>query len=147
MTSTPTPTATPLQAIRRVLFWILMLGMSGTAVELLLLKHDEDPYQLIPLVLLAAGLVAVSGHALRPTPATAGAVRTTMAAFFAAGLAGLYFHYRANVEFQLEGDPSLAGRALVMKALEAKAPPALAPGVMIQLGLAGLAYTLRYKER
>ena len=64
----------------------------------------------------------------------------------AAGLAGLYFHYRANVEFQLESDPTLAGRALLMKVLEAKAPPALAPGVMIQLGLVGLAYTLRYKE-
>ena len=34
-----------------------------------------------------------------------------------------------------------------MKVLEAKVPPALAPGVMIQLGLIGLAYTYRYKEQ
>ena len=83
----------------------------------------------------------------RPTPAAAAAVQVTMAAFVAAGLAGFYFHYRANVEFQLEGDPTLEGRALLMKALEAKAPPALAPGVMIQLGLVGLAYTFRHKEQ
>jgi hypothetical protein len=138
---------TPLQAVRRFLFVILILGMGGTAVELVLLKHDEGPIQLIPLVLLAAGLVAIIGYAVRPDAPAALAVRLTMAAFIAAGLAGLYFHYRANVEFQLEGDPSLAGRALLMKALEAKAPPALAPGVMIQLGLVGLAYTLRHKER
>jgi len=138
---------TPLQSVRRLLFVILVLGMSGTAVELLLLKHDDDRIQLIPLVLLAAGVVAAVLHASRPTAATAGALRTTMIAFVAAGAAGLYFHYRANVEFQLETDPSLAGRALLMKALEAKAPPALAPGVMIQLGLVGLAYTLRFKER
>jgi hypothetical protein len=137
---------TAIRAVRRFLGAILILGMSGTAVELLLLKHDEDRIQLVPLVLLAAGLVAVAAHAMRSTPATAGAVRVTMIAFVAAGLAGLYFHYRANVEFQLEGDPALAGRALLMKALEAKAPPALAPGIMIQLGLVGLAYTLRYKE-
>jgi hypothetical protein len=137
---------TPLQAVRRFLFAILILGMAGTAVELLLLKHDEDRIQLIPLVLLAAGLVAVIAHALRPSASSAGAIRVTMAAFVAAGVAGLYFHYRANVEFQLEGDPSLAGRALWMKALEAKAPPALAPGVMVQLGLLGLAYTFRFKE-
>jgi hypothetical protein len=137
---------TPLRAVRRFLCVILILGMAGTAVELLLLKHDEDRIQLIPLVLLAAGLVAVIAHALRPSASTAGAIQVTMAAFVAAGIAGLYFHYRANVEFQLEGDPSLAGRALWMKALEAKAPPALAPGVMVQLGLLGLAYTFRFKE-
>lgn len=136
-----------LHGLRRLLGAILILGMGGTAVELLLLKHDETRIQIIPLVLLAAGLVAVLVHALRPTAASAGAVQVTMAAFIAAGTAGLYFHYRASVEFQLESDPSLAGRALLMKALEAKAPPALAPGVMIQLGLLGLAYTLRHKER
>ena len=140
-------TPTPLQAVRRLLLVILVAGMAGTAAELLLLKHDEGAIQMIPLVLLAAGLVAVAAHAARPGAATAGALRIAMSAFVAAGLAGLYYHYRANVEFQLEGDPSLAGRALIMKALEAKAPPALAPGVMIQLGLVGLAYTLRYKER
>jgi len=137
---------TAIQAVRRFLGVILTLGMSGTAVELLLLKHLEDRIQVIPLALLAAGLVAVAAHAVQHTPVTAGAVRVTMMAFVAAGLAGLYFHYRANVEFQLESNPELAGRALMMKALEAKAPPALAPGVMIQLGLVGLAYTLRYKE-
>lgn len=138
---------TPIQAVRRFLGVILFLGMSGTAVELLLLKHDEDWIQLIPLVLLAAGLVAVIAHVVRPSARTAGAIQVTMAAFVAAGVAGLYFHYRANVEFQLESDPSLAGRALLMKALQAKTPPALAPGVMVQLGLLGLAYTFRHKER
>ena len=138
---------TTLEAVRRFLFVILIFGMGGTAVELLLLKHDEDAFQLIPLVLLATGLVAVGSHAARPGAATAAAVRITMAAFVAAGLAGLYFHYGANVEFQLEGDPSLSGRALLMKVLQAKAPPALAPGVMIQFGLLGLAYTFRHKER
>jgi len=138
---------TSLQAIRRFLLVILLLGMTGTAVELLLLKHDEDPYQLIPLVLLAAGVVVVIAHAVRPGQATAAAVRVTMIAFLAGGLTGLYLHYRANVEFQLEGDSSLSGRALLMKVLEAKTPPALAPGVMVQLGLLGLAYTFRHRER
>ena len=141
------PTPTPLQAVRRILFGILMLGMTGTAVELLLLKHVEDRFQLVPVVLLAAGIVAVVAYAVRPTSAAAAAERATMIGFVAAGAAGLYFHYRANVEFQLEGDPALAGRALIMKALEAKTPPALAPGVMVQLGLIGLAYTFRHRER
>jgi hypothetical protein len=66
-----------------------------------------------------------------------------MLVFLAAGAAGLYYHYRANVEFQLESDPSLTGRALLWKVMRAKVPPALAPGVMVQLGLIGLVYTYR----
>ena len=58
-----------------------------------------------------------------------------MLLFLAAGAAGVYYHYRANVEFQRETDPSLAGRALLWKVLQAKVPPALAPGVLVQLGL------------
>jgi len=133
--------------LRRFLLVILTIGMAGTVVELLLLKHDEDAIQLVPLVLLGAGLASVAWHAVRPGTASARVVRMVMIAFVAAGLAGVYYHYRANVEFQLETDPSLAGAALLWKVLAAKAPPALAPGVMIQFGLLGLTYTYRDKER
>jgi hypothetical protein len=136
-----------LHRLRRFLLVILTIGMAGTVVELLLLKHDEDAIQLVPLVLLGAGLASMAWHAVRPGTASARVVRVVMTAFVAAGLAGVYFHYRANVEFQLETDPSLAGAALLWKVLAAKAPPALAPGVMIQFGLLGLAYTYRDKER
>jgi hypothetical protein len=66
-----------------------------------------------------------------------------MLVFLAAGAAGVYYHYRANVEFQRETDPSLAGRALIWSVLRAKVPPALAPGVLVQLGLIGLVYAYR----
>jgi hypothetical protein len=136
-----------LQMLRRFVLVILTIGMVGSAVELLLLNHDEDAIQLVPLVLLGAGLALVAWHALRPGTASAFAVRTVMVAFVAAGLAGVYFHYRANLDFQLETDPSLAGAALLWRILAAKTPPALAPGIMIQFGLLGLAYTYRDKEQ
>jgi hypothetical protein len=138
---------TTLEALRRFLFVILIVGMGGTAVELVLLEHTEGRIQVIPVVLLTLGVVAVVRHGVWPGAGSAGTVRAVMAAFVVAGLVGVYYHYEANVEFQLEGDPSLSGRALLMKVLEAKTPPALAPGVMVQLGLLGLAYTFRHKER
>ncbi|SRR6266545_6676531 len=138
---------TTLQVVRRFLLAILAIGMAGTAVELLLLKHDEGLTQLIPLVLMGLGLVTIAWHAVRPGSVSARAVRGVMLAFVTAGVAGIYLHYRANVEFQLETDPSLRGGPLLWKVLEAKVPPALAPGVMVQLGLLGFAYTYRYKER
>ena len=136
-----------LQGLRRFLSVILLAGMAGTLVELVLLKHDEDAYQLIPLVALGFALVTITWHSVRPGAASARAVQTIMVLMIAAGLAGIFFHYKANREFALETDPSLKGRALWTKVLEAKAPPALAPGIMVQFGLLGLAYTYRHKER
>jgi len=71
-------------------------------------------------------------------------LQTTMALFLVAGLTGVFLHYQANVEFQVETNPSLSGWALFVKAIQAKVPPALAPGLMAQLGLLGLAYSYRH---
>lgn len=136
-----------LAGLRRLLGWVLLLGMSGTLLDLLLLQHYEDTIQLVPLGLLGAGIIAVAWHSWARTAASGTAVRLLMVLFIAAGGAGVYYHFAANVEFQRETDPALRGSALVWKALEAKVPPALAPGVMLQLGLVGLAYTYGHKER
>jgi hypothetical protein len=67
-----------------------------------------------------------------------------MVLFIVSGLAGFVLHYQGNREFQLEVNPSLDGLELFLKVIRAKAPPALAPGAMIHLGLLGLAYTYRH---
>jgi len=133
--------------IRRVLLAILIIGLGGTATELLLLKHDEEPVQLIPLVLIALAFVAIAWHVLDQRSVSLRTFQTIMVLFIVAGPLGMYLHYRGNVEFQREIDPSIAGRALLVKAMTAKAPPALAPGSMSQLGLIGLAYAYRYPVR
>jgi hypothetical protein len=53
-------------------------------------------------------------------------------------------HFRGNMAFQLDIDPSLSGWALADKVLRAKAPPTMAPGAMAQLGLLGLIYSYRH---
>jgi hypothetical protein len=58
----------------------------------------------------------------------------------------MYLHLRANMEFQLEMDATLKGLDLFKKSIVAKAPPALAPGSMAQLGLIGLAYTFKHPK-
>ena len=52
-------------------------------------------------------------------------------------------HYRANMEFKLEMDPSLSGLALFSSVVRAKAPPAMAPATLVLLGLLGLAAAYR----
>jgi hypothetical protein len=136
-----------LVVVRRALLVILLIGMAGTTIELLFLKHDEEATQLIPLVLLGLAFIAVLWHATRPTTASLMSLQMTMVLFVAAGLIGMVLHYQANVEFQHEMDKSLSGMPLFWKVMAAKAPPALAPGAMSQLGLIGLAYSYRYPRR
>jgi hypothetical protein len=59
-----------------------------------------------------------------------------------AGFAGAAAHFIGSAEFQLERDRSMSTWDLVVKVMRAKAPPVLAPGMMLQLGLLGLAYVL-----
>ena len=139
-----TEAAATLGALRRVLLGILLLGMAGTSTELLLLQHDEDATQLIPLLLIGAGYIVVAWNALRRSRLSLTVLQILMVLFVASGVLGMVFHSQANAEFQLEIDPALAGSTLWWRVLQAKTPPALAPGVMAQLGLIGLAYAYRH---
>jgi hypothetical protein len=84
---------------------------------------------------------------VRPSRIAFRVFHAMMVLLIAAAGVGLVLHYRANVEFQLEIDPSLARRPLFWKVMAAKAPPALAPGILAQLGLVGLAYSHGHPAR
>jgi len=129
---------------RKILLGIFLVGVGGIATELWLLGHYEELDQIIPLALAATGTVAVLIAVVMPAPATVRVLQFVMLLFVVSGFLGTWFHFQATTEFQLEMDPSLRGWPLFRKAIVAKAPPALAPGAMIQLGLIGLAYTFKH---
>jgi len=131
-------------AARRIMLAILVIGVVGIMAELLLLNHIEHSAQWIPLGLGAATLLLSAAVAVKPTTATIRLFQSLMVLLIISGAVGIYLHYGATTEFQLEMDPTLRGFALFKKAIVAKAPPALAPGAMTQLGLIGLAYTFRH---
>jgi hypothetical protein len=135
-----------LAVVRRALVLILVLAMVGILVELLLIEHFEDAWQLLPLILLGLGLGALAWHALAPSDASARVWRTLMGLFIVAGFVGFYMHYSGNAEFELEQNPNAARWVLFREAMMG-ATPALAPGVMIQIGLIGLVYAFVARER
>ena len=147
-TMTETSPATNLAALRRLLLGLLAFGLVGTATDLLLIGHDEDAWQVMPLAMISVALVATVGLA-RTSPATgreAIAVRlfrAVMVLLIVTGGVGAVLHYRANMEFKLEMDPSLSGLALFASVVRAKAPPAMAPATLVLLGLLGLAAAYR----
>jgi hypothetical protein len=82
--------------------------------------------------------------ASRRSAASLRAFQLILLGFVASGFAGIYFHYRGSAEFKLESNPSVRGWKLFREAVRNKAPPLLAPGAMIQLGLIGLAFAHRH---
>ena len=135
--------AQTLTALRRLLLGLLAFGLVGTATDLLLISHDEDLWQMIPLAVIGLALAATA--LLARTGADAGRAmmvvrlfRAVMLLLILTGGLGAVLHYRANMEFKLEMDPSLSGFALFSSVVTAKAPPAMAPATLVLLGLLGL---------
>ncbi len=130
-------------SLRQIVLALVYIGMVGLTVELLLLRHTDSFTKWIPLIALIAGMASGVLVALWPSLRTIRIFQVVMALFIIAGVLGLYFHYRGNVEFALERSPSASGLGLFWKALTG-ASPTLAPGALAQLGLLGLAYTYRH---
>jgi hypothetical protein len=131
--------------LRRWILVIILLGIIGTVTELLLLEHYEEPLQFVPLVLLAAALVVMAWLAVSYNAASLRTMQILMVLYVLAGFAGFVAHFVGSAEYQLELDPDMSTMDMLEKILHAKAPPLLAPGMMLQLGLLGLAYV--YTDR
>jgi hypothetical protein len=135
----------PYAPLRRLLLALVVAGAGGLALELLLLEHYDSPWQWAPLALLALVLLVGGAAAVRVRPGRR-LLRTfqgLMTLCAAAGVLGVYLHYRGNVEFERESDPTRSGLVLFWEAIRG-ATPALAPGALAQLGLLGLAVTFRH---
>jgi len=125
---------------------VLVFGLVGTGAELALIEHYADAWQLVPLVLVSLSLAVIAWHAVRPGTASLRGVQTVMVLCLAAGALGMALHFRGAAEFQKEIDPSMATMPLIQKVMRAKAPPVLAPGMMVQLGLLGLVFAHRWSR-
>ena len=123
-----------------MLLLITLISATGTFVELLLLEHTEEFYQLIPVVLLAMVVAAATLFLFRPRRWSVSLLRGVLVLCLLSAALGMFLHYQGNTEFVLERTPKLRGWPLFTKAMMG-ATPALAPGTMAQLALIGLLAT------
>ena len=115
---------------------LLACGYLGTGAELWLLDHMEGFWQKVPLGLVMIGLLGLAVQSLGRC-----AYRFFQAAMvlsIVGGAVGMFLHFDGNLEFERELNPSVQGAAMVWNTLKG-ATPALAPGMMILLGMLGLA--------
>jgi hypothetical protein len=146
MEAQPKGSADPVGMLRLWILGVLVLGLVGTVVELVLLSHYEQAVQLVPVVLIVLALIVLAWHVMGHSAASIRILMGLMVLFVLAGFAGFVAHFHGSAEFQLDLEPSLSTWELLEKVMRAKAPPLLAPGMMMQLGLLGLAYVLSDKR-
>jgi hypothetical protein len=130
---------------RRVILLIMLLAMTGSFTELLLTEHFEDVWQLIPLALLVLGFGAIAWHATVPSRLSTQTLRVLMVLFVLSGALGIFLHYRGNAAFEREQNPRAREWTVFREAMMGGVP-ALAPGVMVQIGLLGLLYAFLPKK-
>jgi hypothetical protein len=145
MSSAPrtSPAPATLAILRGALLVILVVGLVGVLAELFLLEHTEEAWQRLPIFMILASLVVLAWHAVDRGPVPVRALQGVMALFILTGAVGVALHFKGNVEFELEMQPTLSGMTLLWQTLKG-ATPTLAPGTMVQLGLIGLAYTYHH---
>ena len=127
--------------MKKLLLAAFLLSLIGTGAELLLLEHTQDGWQLIPVILIGVGLVAMAWFGATKSTISKQFIRGVMVFFIVSGVLGLALHFNGNMAFELEMYPSMKGTELVWETLKG-ATPVLAPGTMIATGLLGWAYTL-----
>ena len=134
------------ETLRRGLLAVLAIGLLGTEVELALLKHTDGAWQVLPLVMIGFGIAMVAFVLLAPGVISIRGLEALMWLFMASGAIGAILHFKGNVAYAKDSNPSLAGSELYREAVMGSTPT-LAPGTMIQLGLVGLLFTFRHPRR
>ncbi len=132
-----------MKQFRSLLLGLFLLGALGAGSELFLLGHYEELWQLVPLILIGASLTLLAVRLFVKDPRILRAFQVCMVLFVVAGAAGVWLHYQSNIEFELEMNPAATGWGLIWESLRG-AMPALAPGTMAYLGLAGLLYAWKH---
>lgn len=125
-------------SLARLLLLIFVAGCVGVGAELLLIGHFEDGQQLIPIVLLALGVVGVMLES-RGGEGGSRSFAPILLLMAVSGVVGQVLHFRGNLEFELERDATLGAWRLFAESMMG-ATPALAPGTMALLAAIGYAY-------
>jgi hypothetical protein len=138
--------------LRRSLLWLAALGTLGTALELVLLRHWDNPLELIPFVALGVLGVAIVMMARRPEARSVAIARALALSVLIVSAVGVFVHIRSNYEaapldfrYTLSWPTTPEPIRWLLAATDTVGPsPTLAPAAIAFLALALLIVTLRH---
>lgn len=133
-----------LRKLRRFMLAILIFAMTGTFFDLVMFRHYQDAWQLIPLSLLGLSAVTLAWHGFGGGAVSLRAFQILMALLVVGGIMGVILHWKTSAEFHAESGAAMSAWQMAWKVLHSKVPPTLAPAALVQMGLMGLAYSYRH---
>ncbi len=121
----------------RFLYIIILLSVVGLELELLLIGHVEEFWQILPVIMLPLTLLVLLAHEIILKRGMFRVSYFYMVMMLGTGIFGTFLHYQNNSLFEQEMYPHLSGFKLMKESLTG-AIPVLAPGGMISIGLCGI---------
>lgn len=132
-----------LALLRGIILALVAFEALGLLAELVLLEHFKSPSQVIPFALLGLTLITSALVYRARSTTTLRAFQVVMGLSILGGALGLWEHLEGNLGFSLELHPQMGLFERAWDVLSG-ATPVLAAGVLVQMGLLGLAYTFRH---
>ena len=141
-----TKQATGNNSLKNLLFVAILFMSVSTQLELYLLDHYEDAFQLIPIICLSLAILTFVLIQLRLLKGLIQAFRVSLILSVLSGIYGTFLHLRANYEFEAEINAKSDSWSLFVESLSG-ALPALAPLSMILFAIIGYSYLTLIKQK
>lgn len=122
-------TETILKRLRVYLLAFSIFVFAGAIFELSFLHHFGEELQIMPFILIPAGIVLAALMLIKPSAKMARIVGIGMWIVFVGGIIGMIVHVSGNLERVLEGGGSASFGQIIASAVGGR-NPLLAPGVL-----------------
>ena len=132
--------------LKQVLVLALLFMMIGTLLELYLLEHYEDTWQLIPVLCIGVALVNLCVLFYRRSQAAIHLFKLVLVLTTFSGVYGVYLHLQSNFEFEQDMKPTATNFELITESLSG-ALPTLAPMSLVVLACIGYSYLILIQQQ
>jgi len=133
-------------SVKKMIVLALLFMMIGTLLELYLLDHYEDAFQLIPVLCIAFSLINLIILFFKRSKIVIKLFKLVLVLTSFSGIYGVFLHLQSNFEFEQDMKPTATNWELFSESLSG-ALPTLAPMSMLVLAFIGYSYLILIKQQ
>ena len=133
-------------SVKKMIVLALLFMMIGTLLELYLLDHYEDAFQLIPVLCISFSLINLIILFFKRSKIIIKLFKLVLVLTSFSGIYGVFLHLQSNFEFEQDMKPTATNWELFSESLSG-ALPTLAPMSMLVLAFIGYSYLILIKQQ
>ena len=132
--------------LKQVLVLALLFMIVGSLLELYLLDHYEDTWQLIPILSIGTTLVSLLILFFKQSKKLFNLFKSVLILTALSGVYGVFLHLQSNFEFEQDMKPTATNLELITDSLSG-ALPTLAPMSLVVLACIGYSYLILIQQQ